>query len=155
MSEKTFTLTVVSPDKKLCLDLPVVAVGAKGTEGDFTALPGHLPFLTDLKPGNMWYRSLDSNVREVFVSGGFVEVLPKRVTILADSCEYPEDIDTERAENARQRAISRLQALKAKAAKGGADGSDEGEIELRRLEIKLNRAMARIKAAKGSRKGQH
>ncbi|MDR1296868.1 MAG: ATP synthase F1 subunit epsilon [Deltaproteobacteria bacterium] len=151
MSEKTFTLTVVSPDKKLCVDLPVIAVGAKGSEGDFTALPGHVPFLTDLNPGNMWYRSPDNTVREVFVSAGFVEVLPARVTVMADSCEYPDQIDVERAERAHKKALDRLQQLRVKIAETP-ESREQGELEIRKLEIKLNRSMARIKAAKGTRR---
>ncbi|MDR1308361.1 MAG: ATP synthase F1 subunit epsilon [Deltaproteobacteria bacterium] len=151
MSERTFKLTVVSPDRSLAHDLQVLAVGAKGTEGDFTALPGHLPFLTDLKPGLMWYRGADHREQEVFVSGGFVEVLPEAVTVLADSAELPGEIDAERAERARIRRLNRLKALKAKVA-GGEIDTTEGEIEIKKVEIKLNRSMARLKAVKTQRK---
>jgi F-type H+-transporting ATPase subunit epsilon len=150
MSEKTFKLTVVSPDKSLIQDLPVIAVGAKGVEGDFTALPGHVPFLTDLKPGVMWFRSPDHQDKEVFVSAGFAEVLPGGVTVLADSCEYPGEIDLARAERARLREEAKFKRLKSGAGSGAL--TSEGEIEIKKAEIKLNRAIARINAAKRPRK---
>jgi F-type H+-transporting ATPase subunit epsilon len=147
MSDKTFNLTVVSPDRALVSNLPVVAVGAKGSEGDFTALPSHMPFLTDLKPANMWYRAPDLSTREIFVSGGFVEVLPDRVTILADSAEYTDEIDEERAQRALQRRETRLKVLQSQIAHGEIT-TTEGEIELTKVEIKLNRSMARLKAVR-------
>jgi F-type H+-transporting ATPase subunit epsilon len=162
MSERQFKLTVVSPDRDLVVDLPVTAVGARGTEGDFTALPGHAPFLTDLRPALMWYRGPDQVRQEIFVGGGFVEVLPGKVTILADSCERPGEIDIERAERARARAELKLKQAREKAAKGLGAAADpaaaqeisaEAQAELRKAEIKLRRAVARINAVKKSRLG--
>ncbi|MDR2443709.1 MAG: ATP synthase F1 subunit epsilon [Deltaproteobacteria bacterium] len=143
MSDKQFKLTVVSPDKNLLVDIPVSAVGARGTEGDFTAMPGHIPFLTDLKPGELWYRTNEGAHKMVSVSGGFIEVLPQKVTVLADSCELPGEIDEERANRAKQRAEIKIKRAHELAAKGLLTTSDEAE--LRRAEIKLNRAMARLK----------
>ncbi|MDR0356340.1 MAG: ATP synthase F1 subunit epsilon [Deltaproteobacteria bacterium] len=152
MSEKTFKLTVVSPDKLLAKDLEVTSVGARGTEGDFTALPGHLPFLTDLKPDVVRFRLPDGQVKEIFVSAGFVEVLPHEVIILADSCEVPGEIDEERAERARLRELNNLKQLHEKAIRLGF--VEEGELlSIKKSEIKLHRAMARIKAAKKARAG--
>ncbi|MDR1677729.1 MAG: ATP synthase F1 subunit epsilon [Deltaproteobacteria bacterium] len=147
MSDRTFKLTVVSPDKALVLNLPVIAVGAMGSEGAFTALPGHLPFLTELKADQMWYRLPDQSVQEILVSGGFVEVLPERVTILANSAERPNEIDPERAERARLRSLSKLKSLKEKIAEGEISYT-EGEIEIKKAEIKLIRSMARLKAVR-------
>ncbi|MDR0620839.1 MAG: ATP synthase F1 subunit epsilon [Deltaproteobacteria bacterium] len=150
MSDNTFTLSVVSPDRSLVNEIPVIAVGAKGSEGDFTALPGHVPFLTDLKPANMWYRAPDRTQREIFVSGGFVEVLPTKVTVLADSAEYTDEIDPDRAQRAIQRRQNRQNVLKAMLAKGEISVA-QGEVELRKVEAKLNRSMARLKAARKNR----
>ncbi|MDR1658183.1 MAG: ATP synthase F1 subunit epsilon [Deltaproteobacteria bacterium] len=149
MSEITFKLTVVSPDKSLLVDVPVTAVGAKGTEGDFTALAYHVPFLTDLKPGEVWYQTPDGVRNLVSVSGGFIEVLPDKVTVLADSCEFPDEIDEERAKRAKQRAELKLKQAHELAAQGLL--SSDQEAEMRKAEIKLHRALARIKTVDKSR----
>jgi F-type H+-transporting ATPase subunit epsilon len=151
MSERTFNLNVVSPDRNLVKDLPVVAVGAPGSEGAFTALPGHVPFLTDLKPALMWYRTPDQNVRKILVTGGFVEVLPDRVTVLADSAEYEGEIDLDRAERAAQRRITRVKVLKDMVERGEISIT-EGEVEIKKVEVKLSRSLARVKAARQSKR---
>ncbi|MDR2367728.1 MAG: ATP synthase F1 subunit epsilon [Deltaproteobacteria bacterium] len=148
MSDRTFNLIVVSPDRALVNMLPVTAVGAAGSEGEFTAMPGHEPFLTDLKDSNLWFREPGSTEKkEVFVGGGFIEVLPDRVTVLANSCEYTDEIDEERAARAVQRREIELKNLKAQAAAGQLPAT-ETEIEIRKVESKLYRSIARQKAAK-------
>ena len=147
MADRTFKLTVVAPDKSVVGDLEVAAVGAKGTEGEFTALPGHTPFLTDMPPSIMWYRLPSGERRELLVPGGFVEVLPDKVTVLADACDVPGEIDVERAERARQRAELKLKTAKERRLRGDAISAEE-EAELRRAEIKLRRAVVRLKVAR-------
>ncbi|MDR1487048.1 MAG: ATP synthase F1 subunit epsilon [Deltaproteobacteria bacterium] len=154
MSESKFQLTVVSPDKCLVRDLEIKAVGAKGTEGDFTALPGHIPFLTDLKPGLMWYRvEAQGPVEEILIGGGFVEVLPDKVTVLADSAERPDEIDPNRAEQSRLRAIEAYNKAKEKAQAEGR--SLVGDIEIEKAELKIRKAVARIKASKKPGRVEH
>jgi F-type H+-transporting ATPase subunit epsilon len=147
VSDRSFRLTVVSPDRSLVKDVEISAMGAKGSEGEFAALPGHTPFLTDLPPSLMWYRDPAGQRVEILVGGGFVEVLPDKVTVLADTCEYPGEIDAERAERSRQRQEMRIKRVHDKVAAGGSVTPEE-EAELRRAEIKLRRAVARVKVAR-------
>jgi F-type H+-transporting ATPase subunit epsilon len=76
-------------------------------EGEFGVLTGHTPFLTLLDIGELLVRNKES-LYSYFVAGGVVEVLPDRVTILADTIERAEEIDGKRAEEARQNAIEAL-----------------------------------------------
>lgn len=141
MSDKKIQLRIVTPDKTV-MDAPVEAVGAVGSEGAFTALPGHLPFLTDLKPGLLWYR-IDGSNRDLAVSGGFIEVMPDRASVLADSAEYLEDIDVERAERALKKAEERLAKAKAEA-----KDAEAGNLkDISEATASLTRAATRIKLA--------
>ncbi len=83
-------------------------VVAPGSEGELGILPQHIPLLTPLKPGTVKVRN-DGEEQFFFVSGGFLEVRPDEVTVLADSAERAEDIDESRAEEARGRAADLLQ----------------------------------------------
>lgn len=76
---------------------------APGTDGDLGVLPRHIPLLTTLKTGEVMVRN-DGHEEYLFVAGGFLEVLPDKVVILADVAERAEDIDEARAEEARKRA---------------------------------------------------
>ena len=80
-----------------------------GAEGELGILPRHAPLLTTLRPGPVFIRN-GSDETELFVGGGFLEVLPDRVTILADVAERAEEISEEAAEEARRRAQERLAA---------------------------------------------
>jgi F-type H+-transporting ATPase subunit epsilon len=79
----------------------------QGTEGELGILPRHAPLLTTLRPGPLVIRN-GTEETELFVGGGFLEVLPDRVTVLADVAERAEEISEESAEEARQRAQERL-----------------------------------------------
>jgi F-type H+-transporting ATPase subunit epsilon len=80
---------------------------AQGAEGELGILPRHAPLLTTLKPGLLSIRN-GSEETQLFVGGGFLEVLPDRVTVLADVAERAEEISEEAAEEARRRAQERL-----------------------------------------------
>lgn len=80
---------------------------AQGVEGELGILPRHTPLLTTLRPGPLVIRN-GSEETVLFVGGGFLEVLPDRVTVLADVAERAEDITEESAEEARRRAEERL-----------------------------------------------
>lgn len=141
MSDKRLQLRIVTPDQ-VVIDAPVEAVGALGSEGAFTALPGHLPFLTDLKPGLLWYR-VGGETRELAVSGGFIEIEPDKANVLADSAEYLEDIDIERAQKALKRAEERLAKAKA-----DAQDAESGKlVDISRATFSMNKAATRIKLA--------
>ena len=132
MADKFF-LEVVTPQKAVVSE-DIKSISAPGSEGEFCALKGHTTFLTSLKTGGIRYTDDSGKERMLFVSGGFAEVLPDKVTILAESAERRKDIDLGRAKEAQTRAESRL--------------SDKGaDIDLIRAEAALQRAIFRIKIA--------
>ncbi len=100
-------LEVVTPEKSV-VDEDVQMVIAPGILGEFGILPGHTTFLTTLKVGTIRYTDTNGKERYVFVSGGFAEALPDKVTVLAESAERRQEIDLERAKEALQRAEKRL-----------------------------------------------
>ena len=99
-------LQIVTPDR-LIVQEPVDEVEIPGSEGYFGVLPGHTPLLASLAVGELWYRKGQEKFY-LSLAFGFAEVLPDRVTILARLAERAEDIDVERAEEARRRAEQRL-----------------------------------------------
>jgi len=99
-------LEIVTPDRAL-LGEEVDEVVVPGSEGYFGVLPGHTPLLSMLKVGELWFRQ-GQEKHYLAVAFGFVEVLPDRVTVLADIGERAQDIDVQRAERAKQRAEQRL-----------------------------------------------
>lgn len=100
-------LEIVTPEKKVVSE-NVQMVVAPGSLGEFGVLSGHTPFMTSLKIGAVRYDDTSGGQRVIFVSGGFAEALPDKVTILADSAERRRDIDLERAKAAKTRAEERL-----------------------------------------------
>ena len=81
---------------------------ANGADGELGVLARHAPLMTVLKPGPLQIRISAGNEQLLFVGGGFLEVLPDRVTVLADVAEHADDISIEQAEAARKRAQERL-----------------------------------------------
>ena len=102
----TIQLQVVTPDKRL-VDEAVEQVQLPGLGGYLGILPGHAPLLSELGPGEMSYTQ-GGQVNYLAVSWGFAEVLPEKVTVLADAAERPADIDVKRAEQAKARADEAL-----------------------------------------------
>jgi F-type H+-transporting ATPase subunit epsilon len=99
---KHLRLGFVTPERAIVHE-DVDEVELPGEEGYFGVLPGHAPMLAALRTGEMWYRKGAEKVH-AFVDGGFAEVLPDQVSILAQVAERAEDIDVARAEAARRRA---------------------------------------------------
>lgn len=99
-------LDIVTPDH-LVLSKEVDYVGAPGLEGEFGVLPGHVPFISALTIGGLYYKA-EGKTRYVFLSGGFAEISDNKVTVLAESAEEADSIDFLRAEQARKRAETRL-----------------------------------------------
>jgi F-type H+-transporting ATPase subunit epsilon len=87
--------------------IAVDEVTAPGSNGEFGVLPGHLPMLTHLRPGPIWYRQ-GAEIRWLAVRGGLAMVGADFVTILADAAEFAEDIDVERAKSAMEKAAQSL-----------------------------------------------
>ena len=108
---------------------------APGSLGEFGVLTGHTPFLTSLKPGKINYTDASGNEKILFVSGGFAEATPDKVTILAESAERRRDIDIDRARAALERAQKRLAEAKAE------------NVNFERAKIAMYRAIERIKIA--------
>jgi len=128
-------LEVVTPDKSVVSDEAQIVV-APGEYGEFGVLIGHTSFLTTLKIGMLRYKDPGGGERIVFINGGFAEVLPRKVTILADSADRRKDIDVERAKAALKRAEERL-----------AEASKREDIDSRRAGAALQRALARMRIA--------
>lgn len=125
-------LEIVTPEKKV-LSEQVDIVMAPGEEGEFGVLPNHIPFLSKLKVGELRFR-VGASTRFVAVMGGFAEVLPDHVTILATAAEEATEIDVIRAKAARERAERRINEAK-------------DRMEFTRAQAALQRAMARLRIA--------
>lgn len=125
-------LEVVTPEKSVVSEEAQIVM-SPGSEGEFGVLGGHTPFLTTLKNGMIRYKDTSGSERAVFVSGGFAEALPDKVTILAESAERRSEIDAERAKAAMVRAEERL-----------AKGASENTIDVIRAKAALTRAMNRL-----------
>ena len=98
--------------ERLVSSQEVDVVVAPGVEGELAVLPHHAPLLTSLRPGEVLVRN-DGEETYIAVSGGFLEVMPDKVTILADAAERAEEIDEQRAEEAFRRAQERIKSAPA------------------------------------------
>ncbi len=128
-------LEIVTPEKTVVSE-DVQIVMAPGVLGEFGVLIGHTPFLTALKTGVVRYSDGHGSEHMVFVSGGFAEALPQKVTILAESAERRRDIDVERARAALERAQKRL-----------AEQRSKEEFDFVRAQTALQRALIRLRIA--------
>ena len=131
-------LEVVTPEKSVVSE-DVKIVVAPGNLGDFGVLIGHTPFLSTLKVGSLRYMDANNTERYIFISGGFAEALPDKVTVLAESAERRRDIDIQRAKTSLERAQKRL-----------ADISKKEDFDFMRVRASLERALHRLKLS-GSR----
>jgi F-type H+-transporting ATPase subunit epsilon len=130
-------LEFVTPDRAIVHE-DVDAVELPGEEGVFGVLPGHAPLLAALKTGPMWYRK-GAEKRFAFIGSGFAEVLPDRVSVLAQVAERAEDIDTARAEAAKRRLEEQLAR------------PPVVDFDAERARIALLRAITRLQVARHSR----
>jgi F-type H+-transporting ATPase subunit epsilon len=105
----TIRLELVTPER-LLLSEEVDEVIAPGYEGEFGVLPEHTQFLAILNIGMLRYRK-GSAMEKIALGGGFAEVTPERVVVMADTAERADEIDVERAQRARDRAEARLKEL--------------------------------------------
>lgn len=126
---KQFRLQVISPDR-IVYDDNVEMVELKTTEGEIGVYKGHIPLTAVLSPGVLRITE-QSGIRKAALHNGFVEIFSDHVIILAESCEWPEEIDINRAREAQIRAERRL--------KSGGEG-----INTVRAEAALRRAITRI-----------
>jgi F-type H+-transporting ATPase subunit epsilon len=131
----TITLNIVTPDQARSFEVDEVSM--PGQEGDFGVLPGHTPLFAGLRTGTMWYRQ-GAEKHYLAVSVGFAEVLPDKVTVLAQVAESAEDLDQARAEAGMTRAAEMLQAAPI-------------EIDFERARLALLRTLQQLQAE--SRRG--
>jgi len=128
----TFQLEIVTPEKLVVKD-QAEAMQIPGKNGYLGILPGHAPLISELSVGQISYRS-GSETHYLCVAWGFAEVLPDKVTILAETAERGEDVDCDRAQKAKERAEKRLT-------------SGDPEVDVPRAQNALARANARLEAA--------
>jgi F-type H+-transporting ATPase subunit epsilon len=129
-------LDIVTPERRVLAE-KVHEVVLPAAEGYMGVRPGHAPLMTTLQVGELSYRD-DKGAHVLAVSGGYAEVLRDSVTVLATTAERPDEIDVERAKQARERAEERL--------KSHAEG-----IDVARAQVALARALNRLSAQARSR----
>ena len=129
----TIRLDIVSPDKGEIFSKDIDMLIVRSTAGELGILPRHANLLTELLPHAMRIK-MNGGENLVALGGGFMEVTPEKITVLADSAELPENIDVERAQRAKKRAEERIAQYK--------QTTKESLIDIDRA----NRALARAKA---------
>ena len=131
----TLRLEIITAERQVYAD-DVEIVVAPGTEGQLGILPRHTPLMTALQPGEIMVRK-NGEPTYLAVTGGFMEVMGNKVTILADACERSEEIDEELAREAMQQAQERLE-------RRGTDLELEQAVRaMRRAAVRLNVARRR------------
>ena len=128
-----YKLRIITPDR-VFYEGTADMIEFNTTEGEIGVLPGHIPMTVIIKPGVLTITEKDE-VKEAALHSGFVEILPDRMTILAEVVEWPGEIDLERAEAAKRRAGERIK-------------SHTPETDMARAETALMRAIARIQVLK-------
>lgn len=128
-------LEIVTPDRAVVHER-VDEVQLPGSEGNLGILPGHTPLLTRLRVGPAWYRK-GTEIVNLAIADGVAEVLPDKVRLLALIAELGDEINLERAEEARRRAEERM-----KAARTGVS-----DIDMERARMSLIKAITRINVA--------
>ncbi len=132
MPVDTLLLEVVTPERRIVSEM-VDEIVLPGSEGYLGVRPGHAPLLSALGIGELSYRRGDRR-HHLALTWGFVEVLPDRVSVLAEIGERAEEIDRERAERARDRALARLKER-------------GGETDFARAQVALEKALIRLQVA--------
>lgn len=133
---KTVQVNIVTPDGPV-YDSEVSMVVAKTVNGEMGVLAGHIPMVAPLTIGAVKLKKADGSQEVVAVNGGFIEVRPDKISILSPAAEIAESIDVARAKHALARAEGRLQAK-----------SDD--IDFKRAELALKRALNRINVHEGT-----
>ena len=131
---EVFQLEIVTPEKKV-VETQAEEVQIPGKNGYLGILPGHAPLITELSVGEITYRE-NATEQKLAVAWGFAEVLPTKVTILAESAERPSEIDVERARKSKDRAEQRLT-------------SGDTSVDVERALNALQRAETRLEVASG------
>jgi F-type H+-transporting ATPase subunit epsilon len=133
MANDPFTLDIVTL-KQVVFSEPITSVSAPGSEGYFGIHTGHTPFVSSLQAGIIRIGKTDGTSQALATSGGFLMTDGKKVILLADTAEQPEEIDVARAQAARERAEKRLAERSA-------------DTDMDRAKASLLRAVTRLKVA--------
>lgn len=128
-----FQLRIVAPDR-VFYEGQVTMVEMNTGDGGIGVYARHIPLTTTIEPGIVTIHE-ESQVKIAAVHAGFVVIMPDKVTLMAEVCEWPDEIDIERAEEARIRAERRL-------------ADNNPEINTTRAELALRRALVRMEAGK-------
>jgi len=142
----TIKLEIVSPDRVVyAADIDMLI--ARSTGGEIGILPKHIPLVTGLQPHAMKIH-VDGGTEQLFaVAGGFMEVTPEKITVLATAAEEPDEIDINRAQRAYERAQERLKRLRE------LPEQERADIDEARATLALKRAIARLQTAKAAMPG--
>lgn len=132
MADKTFRLKIIAPER-IFFEGDVPFVEFRTTEGEIGIYPGHIPLTSIIAPGVVRIHTESGEIKEAALLEGFTEILPKEVVILAETVEWPDEIDVNRAKEAQIRAERRLKSL---------DG------DMNRAELALKRAIVRQRLAR-------
>ena len=132
--ERNFELKIITPDR-VFYEGEAVMVEFNTTEGEIGIYKLHIPMTVIIKPGILTITEENDETREAALHAGFVEILPDKVTIMAEIIEWPQEIDLDRAEAAKERAEERL-------------SHKTNETDVARAETALQRAIARIETVK-------
>ena len=132
--ENAFKLRIITPDR-VFYENEVIMAELTTTEGEIGILKRHIPLTAVIAPGVLYIKESEEEIKVAALISGFLEILPDQVTILAEVVEWPQEIDVNRAEEARLRAERRLSERPL--------GTD-----LNRAALALKRSVARIEAAK-------
>lgn len=135
----TTNLEIVTAERQVFSGDDVTTIIAQGSEGQMTILPKHAPLITMLQPAELIIRKANGDEMFMVITGGFVEVKPEKVIILADACERSDEIDMQRAVAAKQRAEERLKNI----------GED---VDRFRAEAALRRSLVRLSVIEKRRK---
>ena len=132
MADNLFKLIIISPDR-VFYEGDVEMVEVRATEGDMGILKGHIPLTAIVAPGALKIHEVQG-IKEAALHDGFIEVLKDKMTIMAESCEWPDEIDLNRAQEAKVRAERRIT-------------SGDADVNVHRAELALRRSLTRISLA--------
>lgn len=135
---KSFKCEIVSAEEAI-FSGQIERIIATGRVGELGILPGHAPLLTELKPGPVRVLHSGGQEENYYVSGGFLEVQPDVVTILADAATRAHDLDEASAEEARQHALKNL-------------NDQSAELDYTRASAELAEAVAQLRTIQQLRK---
>lgn len=138
---QTFRLVIVTPDRQVVKE-EVEELEVPAKKGHLGILPEHAPLLATLTAGEVRYR-MGQQTRYLAVSGGFIEVLPDKTTLLVETAEAPNEIDVDRAKAAQEQGQQVLATFMKKSDSAGSE-----DAEFKKAEARVRRAVVRLQVAR-------